>query len=148
MRNKDRIKPIIKYIEEAWTKSPDQRLGQLLINIGVVPDENRLWHYEEMDYIPFQLHRLIPIWGTYGKDGKQPYKKISCSEMSDEHLKTIYTTQFLNHELDTLLMHEMIERGLDVCKDEEAIKKDEELRIKQARIDAIELARVIMEKVK
>ena len=47
MRNKNRIKKILKLIEEIWIKNPDQRLGQLLINIGIAKDDFNTWQNED-----------------------------------------------------------------------------------------------------
>lgn len=37
----------------------------------------------------FEKCRLAPIWGSYGKDGKQPLKYVSVSEMNDGHLEAV-----------------------------------------------------------
>lgn len=37
----------------------------------------------------FEKCRLAPIWGTYGKEGNEPLRHISVSEMSDEHLEAV-----------------------------------------------------------
>ena len=47
MRDKKRIKRILKLIEDKWNKSPDQRFGQLLINLRIVNDDLRLWGNED-----------------------------------------------------------------------------------------------------
>jgi len=47
MRNEKRIRRILKLIEELWNKHPDQRLGQLLINLGIVDDSMRVWRNED-----------------------------------------------------------------------------------------------------
>ena len=47
MRDKKRIKRILKILEEYWNNSPDQRFGQLLINLGVVDDSTRVWRNED-----------------------------------------------------------------------------------------------------
>ena len=47
MREKERIKRILKLIEDKWNKQEDSRFGQLMINIGICPDDNNLWHMED-----------------------------------------------------------------------------------------------------
>ena len=44
MRKKTRIKKILKLIETYWNKNPDQRFGQLLINLGIADDSIRVWN--------------------------------------------------------------------------------------------------------
>lgn len=47
MRDKKRIKRILKILEDIWEKSPDQRFGQLLINLGIVKDDFITWKNED-----------------------------------------------------------------------------------------------------
>jgi hypothetical protein len=47
MREKARIKRILKLIEDKWDKVPDQRFGQLLINNGICEDQYNLWSLED-----------------------------------------------------------------------------------------------------
>jgi len=47
MRDIKRIKRILTLLEEHWMEGPDQRFGQLLINLGVVNDDVRLWNNED-----------------------------------------------------------------------------------------------------
>jgi hypothetical protein len=49
MRNPNRIKRILRLIEKIWSSSPDQRFGQLLINLGLIPDNLDSWGYEDAD---------------------------------------------------------------------------------------------------
>jgi len=58
MRNKTRIKRILGKIEELWNRSPDQRLGQLLINLSIIPDDNYTWHIEDDELEAF-LDRIL-----------------------------------------------------------------------------------------
>lgn len=32
-------------------------------------------------------------WGTYGKDGKQPFRKVALADMSTGHVKAVLRTQ-------------------------------------------------------
>lgn len=47
MRDKKRIGRIMKLIETYWNKNPDQRLGQILINLGVAYDSFQHWTVED-----------------------------------------------------------------------------------------------------
>jgi len=47
MREKARIKRILKLIEDFWNEREDQRFGQLLINLGIIADDNGVWHMED-----------------------------------------------------------------------------------------------------
>jgi hypothetical protein len=46
MRKPTRIRRIMAKITEIWEMMPDQRLGQLLINLGLAAD-SRLWQVED-----------------------------------------------------------------------------------------------------
>ena len=48
MRDKTRIKRILKKIEQIWNKHQDYRFYQLLINEGLIPD-GFLWNVEDED---------------------------------------------------------------------------------------------------
>jgi hypothetical protein len=37
----------------------------------------------------FEKCRVVPIWGSYGKDGTEPVKYMSVAEMETEHLGAI-----------------------------------------------------------
>jgi uncharacterized protein YihD (DUF1040 family) len=47
MRDIKRIKKILGILEEIWSRNPDQRFGQLLINLGVVKDDFDTLHVED-----------------------------------------------------------------------------------------------------
>ncbi len=47
MRDPKRIKIILKLLEEIWSQMPDQRFGQLLINLGIIEDSIRVWTNED-----------------------------------------------------------------------------------------------------
>ena len=49
MRNPKRIKKCLRKIEEVWSKYPDLRLGQLLLNL--VPNSNSLYYIEDENLI-------------------------------------------------------------------------------------------------
>ena len=41
------------------------------------------------DSEPHALQRELLTWGTYGKDGKQPFHRISIAEMETEHIEAV-----------------------------------------------------------
>lgn len=41
------------------------------------------------DDAPHDVQRDVVTWGTYGKDGKQPYTRKKVKDMSDEHIKAV-----------------------------------------------------------
>jgi len=47
MRNKKRIKRILNILEEIWQNNPDQRFGQLLINLRIIKDDFETWQIED-----------------------------------------------------------------------------------------------------
>ena len=49
MREKSRIKRILKLIEQHWNLSQDQRFGQLMVNLGVVEHSNKVWQRDDWD---------------------------------------------------------------------------------------------------
>ena len=58
MRDKARIKRILKLIEKLWVTQQDMRLGQLLVNY--VFEEDKLW-YQEDSLTENILKRMVKI---------------------------------------------------------------------------------------
>jgi len=106
MRDKKRIKPFLKYIEQEWLKEPDARFGQLLINLGIVKDDFQTWVSEISDYpLPHKVVREVQTWGHYeghvmSQIGPIPtYKQIKIKDLETSHIKNILKTQ--KHIKDT-----------------------------------------------
>ena len=100
MRNKNRIKPFLKFIEKKWLESPDLRFGQLLINEGIVSDDIRTWSAELSAYpLPHEFMRVIQTWGTYGKGMSCGKTDVFIKDLETDHIKTILKTQ--SHIKDT-----------------------------------------------
>lgn len=81
-------------VSKEWKEEPDQRLGQLLINLNLIPD-GEVWFVEEKEwlikrnYIPVEE---ISFWGRiYGKDGKKlPEREwIPLDKLTTDHIKGI-----------------------------------------------------------
>jgi len=64
MRDKNRINRILRILEEIWDRNPDQRFGQLLINLGVVKDDFDTLHVED-DLMEQHLMKI--------KETKEPF---------------------------------------------------------------------------
>ena len=47
MRDFNRIDRILNLLGEIWKKHPDQRMGQLLINYGLINDNMESWNIED-----------------------------------------------------------------------------------------------------
>ena len=55
----------------------------------------------------FEKCRTAPIWGSYGKDGDQPLKFMSVSEMETEHLEAVIKE--LGHRVEKWRLDLMLE---------------------------------------
>lgn len=42
---------------------------------------------------PFEIKRTAKLWGTYGKNGDEPLRWISVSEMEDSHIEKLLEPQ-------------------------------------------------------
>jgi hypothetical protein len=51
MRDKNRIKKLLKEIERHWNTHPDMRFGQLLIVFGICEVDMRTWNQEDEEII-------------------------------------------------------------------------------------------------
>lgn len=92
----------IKSITKYWEENYDQRLVQVLINLEIIPNLTIIKYWlEEFEYI-IDIQKVKPekilLWGTYGKDGKQPLKYIPIEEMETSHIEAVLKTQNLNGE--------------------------------------------------
>lgn len=84
-------------IEKEWLKSPDQRVGQLLSNLGLVSKEieNHIWNIDEDDWLIQNGYcniEDIKFWGiNYYKNGKQrkstKYKLLK--DLDNDHIQNI-----------------------------------------------------------
>jgi hypothetical protein len=51
------------------------------------------------------------LWGTYGKDGEQPFRRVVLADMSTEHIKAVLRTQtHLSYEIRRLFENELLYR--------------------------------------
>jgi hypothetical protein len=81
---------VIKY----WKENPDQRIGQVLINLNILPDNFKIWNDEENDILKAQ--GLPPeeylFWGSnYDKDmNRIPLIYRLIKDLDTDHINAIY----------------------------------------------------------
>lgn len=86
-------KPYIN-ISEQWLKYPDMRFGQLLINLGLIEDNLKIWLDEEVNILKDQGVNLreFLLWGSiYDKD-KNLLDNITyrlIKDLDTNHIKNI-----------------------------------------------------------
>jgi hypothetical protein len=82
-------------IKKKWKEVPDWRLGQLLINEGIVPDYTKLFYTEEDDWlIQHGYCRVedIKFWGnSYDKEGNRlsETRWVLLKDLDDAHIAAI-----------------------------------------------------------
>lgn len=98
----------IEYIEDIysqfycyWKENPDQRIGQVLINLNLVPDKIDIWLAEEHEILLNQ--GIAPedclYWTSwYDKDNNALTKSISklIKDLETSHINAIYKFIFGN----------------------------------------------------
>ena len=66
MRDKNRIKPIIKEIEKLWLENPDYRIGQLIYVIARTGESTpKLFYMKDEDF----LMKLEEFKNSFNKKG-------------------------------------------------------------------------------
>lgn len=87
------LKANLESIEEYWLSNPDLRLTQVLVIKNIIPNLPGHWYYiEEVEWVINRNiiePRDILFWGTYGKDGKGPFREVLIKDMSDDHIDNI-----------------------------------------------------------
>lgn len=85
-------------IKEEWLKYPDCRLGQLLVNLNLIPSKNIehiIWNIEEDDWLIKNGYcniEDVKFWGVnYYKNGKQrkTTKFKLLKDLDDDHIRNI-----------------------------------------------------------
>jgi hypothetical protein len=77
-----------------WKANPDQRFGQMLINLGLVPDDLKIWLDEESEILLDQGcdPREVMLWGSiYDKEGNllEKYKYRLIKDLDTDHINNI-----------------------------------------------------------
>ena len=115
MRDINRIDNFLKLLGEEWKRqSPDLRFGQFFENnVGT----QSIYHMEEhqilFEYFPNIPKREYITWGTRGKDGKQPVKRLYIKDLEIDHINAILKTQKqLGQEMIDIFNNELNYRRL------------------------------------
>lgn len=94
--NIENVDYLIKHwpaIEQEWEENPDYRMGQLLINMELIPD-GKAWFEEENDWLIeegyFKFEELH-WWGqSYDRDmNRIPTRMVLLSELTTDHIRGI-----------------------------------------------------------
>lgn len=86
----------------------DGGVDYIRCSINQVPAE-MLTVYEDD---PFEVKREIPVWGTYGKDGKESFRWISVAEMVDAHIEALLDpAMYVRKSIKDVLLEERARRG-------------------------------------
>lgn len=81
-------------ITKYWLENPDQRFGQLLINLQIVPD-GKYWNTEEVDWLVEKQYFTwdeLHYWGrNYTKDNVKLDKTewIRLKDLEKDHIENI-----------------------------------------------------------
>ena len=96
MRPEERIDIFCKILADEWKRQgSDLRFTQFLINNGINMSNGTsdLYYMEEDDFLQKVFPDIIPakyyVWGTRGKDGKQPLKFIPIKDLETSHIEAI-----------------------------------------------------------
>lgn len=80
-------------------------------SINKVPAEDLTVYADD----PFEVKREVPIWGTYGKDGKQELRWVSVAEMEDGHIQALLDpAMYVAKRVKDVLKEEALNRRLDL----------------------------------
>lgn len=78
---------------------------------------------------PHELKRTIPVWGTYGKNGDEPYRVISVAEMTDQHMTALLDLGYVKPEICACILEEIEYRKSELFA---AIQNSTEFTIENA----------------
>lgn len=89
------LKVLQQIITPYWKENPDQRIGQVLINLGLIPDSFIVWNDEESDILEAQ--GLPPeeylFWGRNYDKNENLLPKIEwilVKNLDSDHINAIY----------------------------------------------------------
>jgi hypothetical protein len=90
-----------KKVCDYWRENYDQRFGQVLINLGIVPDNFYIWNVEEEEILDKQgiNPREYLLWGQcYDKEGNElpevRYRLIK--DLDTDHIEAILNSEYLH----------------------------------------------------
>lgn len=80
-------------------------------SVNMVPAESLVVYTDD----PFEVKREVPVWGTIGKDGKQPFRYISVAEMETGHIMALLEPNiYVRMSIKEVLKQELKNRDIDV----------------------------------
>ena len=100
----------MKWITKEWQKNPDQRFGQMLINLGLVEDSIGTWNCGIDSYkFTHEVIREIYTWGTFNKDYESEREYKFIKDLDIDHIKAILKTQahIKNTDIEKILKDEL-----------------------------------------
>jgi len=91
----------------------DKTSGRRVAVDGGLAYLKRVGHFE--DYIENSIHyshghlvcREIPVWGTYGKNGDEPLRLVSASQMETSHILAVFNSQKINPTIKQVFEDEL-----------------------------------------
>lgn len=94
MRAEERIDNFLRILGEEWKKQGvDLRFTQFLYNNGMNGLGGHEYYLEEEDILAKGFPDVEPreylFWGSYGKDGKQPLKRVLIKDLATDHIEAI-----------------------------------------------------------
>lgn len=84
MRRKNRIKEILKLIEDKWNECPDQRLGQLLQNYFGYPRDDIFFVEDNTFGVKAFDGRTKPLTKKHYKEIQKFLKKLREEELNEK----------------------------------------------------------------
>ena len=93
----EKLAPKKDEIKKIWNKNPDMRFGQLLINYFNVPESDRLWYAEEVDWLIDNNYAKVEdicFWGVNFKKDNTPRKypkQVLLRDLKTDHIANILT---------------------------------------------------------
>ena len=83
-----------RYFELYWQSNPDQRFGQVLINLSLIPDSFQAWNDEEDDILAAQgipPEQYLYWTSIFNKDGQKLLEPVTrlISDLETDHINNI-----------------------------------------------------------
>lgn len=64
--------------------------------------------------VSHDVARQVVTWGTRGKDGLQPFKRVAVKDMETSHIEAVlYTQQHIYPQVKIVMINELQLRGVD-----------------------------------
>ena len=92
-----------QYFLEYWNENPDQRIGQVLVNLGILPDRVSIYYAEESDILMSQGYtpEECIFWTSIYDENKNlmssPKSNLIC-DLSIDHIENILSYMARNNQ--------------------------------------------------